>query len=109
MRFIYLGIIAWVVLTVFTVVFAASANSREVRVLSKPIWIVLILFVPIFGALLYLVNGRPLGGRRQASAPVAPDDDPEFLRRLAEQLREEEDKPKDKEKDKDEEGDDKSV
>ena len=89
MRFLYLGIIAWVVLTVFTTVYAASANSREVRVLSKPIWIVICLFVPVFGALLYLTIGRPQG-KRKASTTIAPDDDPEFLRRLAEQLKNEE-------------------
>ena len=87
MRFFYLGIIAWVVLTVFTTVYAASANSRDVRVLSKPIWIVLCLFVPVFGALLYLTIGRPLG-KRKPTTTIAPDDDPDFLRRLAEQLKE---------------------
>jgi hypothetical protein len=90
MRFIYLGVIAWVVLTVFTVVFATSANSRDVRVLRKGVWILLILGVPIFGALLYLVSGRPIGGKT-SKTQVAPDDDPEFLRRLAEQLKDDPD------------------
>jgi hypothetical protein len=90
MRFIYLGVIAWVVLTVFTVVFAASANPRDVRVLRKGIWILLIIGVPVFGALLYLVNGRPIGGK-STKTTLAPDDDPEFLRRLAEQLKEDPD------------------
>ena len=86
MRFIYLGIVVWVVLTVFVAVFAASANPREVRVLNKGIWILIILFVPIFGALLYLIQGRPLGGST-ATTSLAPDDDPDFLRRLAERLK----------------------
>jgi len=89
MRFIYLGIVAWVVLTVFVTVFAASANSRDIRVLRKWVWILIILGVPIFGAILYLVQGRPIGGKPQAT-PLAPDDDPEFLRRLAEQFKKDE-------------------
>jgi len=88
MRFIYLGIIAWVVLTVFVTVFAASANSRETRVLSKGIWILIILGVPIFGALLYLIQGRPLGGNTNTTQ-LAPDDDPDFLRRLSEKFKNE--------------------
>ena len=97
MRFLYLGIIAWVVLTVFTTVYAASANSRDVRVLSKPIWIVLCLFVPVFGALLYLAIGRPIN-KRKPSSTIAPDDDPDFLRRLAEQLKNDDEEDEDPEK-----------
>ena len=97
MRFFYLGIIAWVVLTVFTTVYAASANSREVRVLSKPIWIVLCLFVPVFGALLYLAIGRPIN-KRKLSTTIAPDDDPDFLRRLAEKLKNDDEDDEDREK-----------
>ena len=97
MRFFYLGIIAWVVLTVFTTVYAASANSREVRVLSKPIWIVLCLFVPVFGALLYLAIGRPIN-KRKLSTTIAPDDDPDFLRRLAEKLKNDDEDDEDPEK-----------
>jgi hypothetical protein len=97
MRFFLLGIIAWVVLTVFTTVYAASANAREVRVLSKPIWIVLCIFVPVLGALLYLTIGRPIG-KRKPTTTIAPDDDPEFLRRLAEQLKDEDDEDPEKPK-----------
>jgi hypothetical protein len=86
MKFVSYAAVAWIVLTVFTTVYAASANAREVRVLSKPIWIVLCIFVPVFGALLYLTIGRPLG-KRKPTITIAPDDDPDFLRRLAEQLK----------------------
>jgi hypothetical protein len=87
MKFVGYAVIAWVVLTVFATVYAASANPRDVRVLSKPIWIVLCVFVPVFGALLYLTIGRPLDNRKPTTT-IAPDDDPDFLRRLAEQLKE---------------------
>ena len=85
MRFVYLSIVAWVVLTVFSTVFAISADKREVRVLGKTIWLAIILFVPIVGSLLYLTIGRPVADA--PNQPVAPDDDPEFLRKLAERLK----------------------
>ena len=90
-----------VVFTVFTTVFAVSANKQDVRLLPKWAWILLCLLVPFFGGLLYLMVGRPL--RTGPAAPkgkkrvVAPDDDPDFLRDLSKKLRKDEDdeKPKD--------------
>jgi len=90
-----------VVFTVFTTVFAASANKQEVRLLPKWAWVLICLLVPFFGGLLYLMVGRPL--RTGPAAPkgkkrvIAPDDDPTFLRDLSKKLRKEEDeeKPKD--------------
>lgn len=87
MRFVILSLVAWVVLTVFTVVFAASAKASEVRVMQKSVWLILIVLVPVIGAILYLSIGRPVGP--SISTQVAPDDDPEFLRRLAERLKNE--------------------
>lgn len=90
-----------VVFTVFTTVFAASANKQEVRLLPKWAWVLLCLFIPFFGGLLYLMVGRPL--RTGPAAPkgkkrvIAPDDDPNFLRDLSKKIHkdEEDDKPKD--------------
>jgi hypothetical protein len=79
----------WLLFTVFVTVFAVSANKREVRNLPKWLWVVVCLAVPIVGGLLYLVLGRPIGAPRQRfrkTKSVAPDDDPEFLRDLAEKL-----------------------
>jgi hypothetical protein len=90
-----------VVFTVFTTVFAASAKKQEVRLLPKWAWVLLCLFIPFFGGLLYLMVGRPL--RTGPAAPkgkkrvIAPDDDPNFLRDLSKKIRkdDEDDKPKD--------------
>lgn len=87
MRFVVYALVAWVVLTVFTTVFAASAKRGELRALSKTVWILVILLVPVVGAILYLTIGRPVGPTPTTS--LAPDDDPEFLRRLAERLKNE--------------------
>jgi hypothetical protein len=37
----------------------ARTNQWEVRTFSKPVWVVLLVFTNIFGALLWLVVGRP--------------------------------------------------
>jgi hypothetical protein len=79
----------WLLFTVFVTVFAASANKNEVRNLPKWLWILICLAVPIVGGLLYLVLGRPIGTpkpRFRNTKSVAPDDDPAFLRDLAEKL-----------------------
>jgi hypothetical protein len=84
----------WLLFTVFVTVFAASAKKNEVRNLPKWAWIVICLFVPIIGGLLYLVLGRPIGGPKNRFGKtkiVAPDDDPTFLRDLSDKL--EKDKP----------------
>jgi hypothetical protein len=80
---------AWLVFTVFVTVFAASAKKNEVRNLPKWAWILICLFVPLIGGLLYLVLGRPLGGpkpRFGKTKIIAPDDDPTFLRDLSDRL-----------------------
>lgn len=90
MRFVILSLVAWVVLTVFTVVFASSAKASEVRVLPKGIWLLLIALMPVLGSILYLSIGRPVG--HFVSTQLAPDDDPEFLQRLAERLKNDDNK-----------------
>ena len=86
-----------VIFTVFTTVFAASANKAEVRLLPKWAWVLLCIAVPFFGGLLYLMVGRPLGRgpTPQKRKTVAPDDDPNFLRDLDKKLRKEDDDKKD--------------
>ncbi len=93
MRYLLIVLAVVTIFTVFTTVFAASASKNEVRLLPKWIWILVCLLVPGVGGILYLSLGRPKpsapgagfgsGGRTRT---VAPDDDPEFLRRLRERL-----------------------
>ena len=86
MNRIELGLIAAVVIfQIFTTVYAASANPGQVRVLPKFAWVLLCLFVPLVGGLLYITIGRPIDGDSGQGAkrrPIAPDDDPDFLRDL---------------------------
>lgn len=58
----------------------------------KGVWVVLIVFVPVIGAIAWLVisrsRGISSGGiRRKPKGPTAPDDDPQFLADLDWQAR----------------------
>jgi hypothetical protein len=73
---------------VFALVDLALIDSRRVRGIPKLAWIVLVLLLPIVGAVLWFAVGRirlsDTGGRSSFDrrGPVAPDDDPAFLNRL---------------------------
>lgn len=97
---------SWLLFTVFVTVFAMSAPANQVRALPKWLWVLICIFVPIVGGLLYLALGRPLGGPRpRQTKVVAPDDDPQFLRDLARKLEEESKTDKTEEDDQDPEKD----
>lgn len=85
-RVLPIAIIVWVAFTVFTVVDVALIERRRIRGLPKFLWIVVIILVPLVGGTLWLVVGRVRAGEAASGSvrrgPVAPDDDPEFLRRL---------------------------
>ena len=97
MRFLIYAFGIWLVFTVFATVYAASARKEDVRVLPKLAWVAICLLVPIVGGLLYLTLGRPLAtpdeyqGQGRSGRVVAPDDDPDFLRKLGEQLKKKDD------------------
>ena len=86
-RFLLFAIAFVVVLYAFIDV--VLSRGEDVRSLPKPLWALLVLVVPVLGAVAWFVWGRsrPLGeggglvpGRSRG--PVAPDDDPAFLRQI---------------------------
>jgi hypothetical protein len=85
------------VLAVFALISCLSAEDGEVRALPRWAWVVIILLFPLLGSIAYFGAGRPLKTARRPGAwrpgsgfpaaerpkrPIAPDDDPEFLRQL---------------------------
>jgi hypothetical protein len=86
---IYIGIMVWAIADILLI-----DNSR-VRGLPKFGWILLIVFLPLIGSVLWLVIGReraePRNHGRYSDRPAAatagrssaPDDDPAFLERLS--------------------------
>lgn len=78
-RLLIVGVVIAVAFTLYALVDAAMTDHERARGVSKPVWIVLVVLLPVIGGLLWLTIGK--GSLEYASAkrhPVAPDDDPRF-------------------------------
>lgn len=73
------------VLTVVAIVDIVLIDPSRVRALPKWVWVVISVLLFIVGPLLWFFVGRIRLERVATSGPLAPDDDPDFLRRLGEQ------------------------
>ncbi len=89
--------IGQLILAVIALISCLSAEEDEIRALPRIVWVLIILFFPLVGSIAWFVAGRPLpatgtpvGGVQRNRRPLAPDDDPEFLRSLDEQRRQRE-------------------
>jgi hypothetical protein len=77
-------------LSVYALFSCIQTPDEDVPHLPKLVWIVLIVFVPFVGPIVWLLMLRTQLGRRDravrqprpAPRPVAPDDDPDFLASL---------------------------
>lgn len=77
--------VAVLTIVVYGLVDVIRTDRRLTRGISKPAWIVVMLVLPVIGAALWFIFGRPRGSRPAKQTfrhPTAPDDDPEFLRAL---------------------------
>ena len=80
-----LAVLLGVALTVYALIDCLRTDPRAVQGLPKSVWVLVILLLPLFGPLAWVL----LGQSRAAGAPAAagpsgpaPDDDPDFLRNL---------------------------
>jgi hypothetical protein len=65
---------------VFTIVDCAVQPATRHRGVSKPVWILIVVVLPVLGGILWLAVGRT---RKSTIAQrKAPDDDPDFLGRI---------------------------
>jgi hypothetical protein len=81
-RLIPFAFIVVIGLYVFAWVDLALTDRGRVRALPKLAWVVVIL-LPVVGALLWLTIGKERGNSRGGERrTVAPDDDPSFLANL---------------------------
>ena len=62
---------------VYTIVDCAVQPPNRHRGVSKPVWILIVVLIPVLGGLLWLAVGRIRNST--IAARRAPDDDPEFL------------------------------
>lgn len=79
-------------LTVYALFSCIQTPDEDVPHLPKLLWIVLIVFVPFAGPIVWLLMSRAQGVREEpvvrrpagpaAARPTAPDDDPDFLKSL---------------------------
>lgn len=78
-------VVAIIVVFVYGLVDVIRTDPRQTKGISKPAWIVVQIVLPVIGATLWFLIGRPRGTsptRPTYSHPIAPDDDPDFLRNL---------------------------
>jgi hypothetical protein len=85
----FLPFLISLVLSVYALFSCVQTPNEEVPYLPKLVWIVLIVFVPFVGPIVWLLMSRTQVGRdavvrspRPGLRPVAPDDDPDFLKSL---------------------------
>jgi hypothetical protein len=83
-----------VILAVYALVDLVQTRDEEIQGLPKLVWVLLIVLIMVIGPLAWLVAGRrnrrwfPLSPRAAGPSqpgggrPMAPDDDPDFLRGL---------------------------
>src|SRR5262245_46192978 len=94
-RLYLLVFVVQIALTVAALISCLSAEDDDLRGLPRIGWILVILFFPLVGSIAWFIAGRSstvarrnawrAGGgfpERERPGRVAPDDDPEFLRRL---------------------------
>ncbi|MGC4768648.1 PLD nuclease N-terminal domain-containing protein [Micromonospora sp. DT44] len=92
-RLYVLLFLAQIVLAVCALISCLSAEEGQIRALPRIVWVLIILFFPLIGSIAWFVAGREPGTanrtvwpggtsapERQPRRPLAPDDDPEFLR-----------------------------
>jgi hypothetical protein len=80
-----LPIVLLIALTVFALVDAVTTPKEQLA--GKAWWVLGILLLPVVGPVAWLVAGRrsrqaPGTGGGTPRPPIAPDDDPDFLRGL---------------------------
>jgi len=78
------GVLLVLGLAIYTSIDCARTDNARVRGLPKPLWLLVVLLLPVAGPLAWILLGKAPGGggggpQRRV---VAPDDDPDFLRRL---------------------------
>lgn len=87
-----LPVLLVIALTLYAFFDCVTSRSDDVRWLPKGGWAIAILLMPVIGPALWFLVGRPETGRGDGGGgggggepprrPLAPDDDPEFLRQL---------------------------
>jgi hypothetical protein len=81
-RFLVILPFVVVALDVFAIIDVILTEHRKVRALNKFVWIVIVVLLPIIGALLWFFLGKERQDPAAEPRRLAPDDDPNFLRNM---------------------------
>jgi len=89
-RGIVVAVVLVVTITLYSVFDCAARPRDRIAALPKWGWVLVILLLPVIGPTLWFLIGRKRAdggfGTRGASGPSAPDDDPDFLKRIADDV-----------------------
>lgn len=84
-----IGVLFALALYIYFIIDVLRTPRGTTRNLPKWLWLIIVVLVPIIGGLLWWGLGRTRrdgGGWWRKRGPVAPDDDPRFLRKLDEDV-----------------------
>ncbi len=82
-RLLFIGGIIAVAFWVFSVVDCAVQPATRHRGVPKPVWVLIVLLLPVIGGILWFTIGRFRASGPGSVRTVAPDDDPAFLRSIS--------------------------
>jgi hypothetical protein len=85
-RFLIAAIVLAAAVTLYGLFDCLLRDRGLIRVLPKPAWALIILFIPVIGFVLWLLFGRGSEAKpstaRRPRGPIAPDDDEDYLRQV---------------------------
>ncbi|GGW33141.1 PLD nuclease N-terminal domain-containing protein [Streptomyces caelestis] len=77
-------------LSVYAFIDCISTKDDDIRHMPKPLWAILVLLFPLVGSISWLIAGKKRSAAAGGGRPrqwVAPDDNPEFLKSLDDEKR----------------------
>jgi len=81
---VYIGLgVAVVFFTIYSLIDCLMTDESRIRAVPKPVWALIIVLIAPIGGILWFTIGKNRDARSESPRQVAPDDDPSFLRRLA--------------------------
>ncbi|MEP6478234.1 MAG: PLD nuclease N-terminal domain-containing protein [Rhodoglobus sp.] len=81
-RLLLILVFVAVAVDVFAIVDVVLTDPRRVRALNKALWVLIVLALPILGAVLWFTIGKDRNASGGERRTIAPDDDPSFLKNL---------------------------
>ena len=80
----YLPFLIYAAITIYSIVDIALIERDRVKGVPKIVWVIIVIVIPIVGPVLWFLLGRERFADQPARrGPRAPDDDPDFLRKLS--------------------------